>query len=132
AAPRAAAGRAARGTETVLVAEDDAALRAVVVRVLKRAGYEVLAAGDGEAALRLFKEHKERVALALLDVVMPCREGYEVYEAAAPLKPDLKVLFMSGYSQLDAQSAVRMGLPFIQKPFSPEALTLRVREALDA
>jgi DNA-binding response OmpR family regulator len=131
--PTAKPGGAARGSETVLVAEDDEALRSVVVRSLTRYGYTVLAAPDGQAAVSLFREHKDSVALALLDVMMPRLEGYQAFEAMAPMKPGLKVLFMSGYAKLEGAGGVaRLGLPFIQKPFSPESLAARVREALDA
>lgn len=123
--------RKLQGRETILVAEDDRALRSVVVRSLERFGYRVIAAKDGEEAVGLLRKHGEKVSLALLDVMMPNLEGYESYEAMAPLNPKMKVLFMSGYADAGSRP-VAVGLPFIQKPFSPESLAARVREVLDA
>ncbi|MBI5597946.1 MAG: PAS domain S-box protein [Elusimicrobia bacterium] len=122
--------RRLRGSETLLVAEDDRALRSVVARSLEGFGYKVIAAADGAEALRLFKERGAEVSLALLDIMMPNLEGYEAYEAMAPLKPGMKVLFMSGHSDAGSRP-VGLGLPFVQKPFSPETLAARVREVLD-
>ncbi|MBI2362229.1 MAG: PAS domain S-box protein [Elusimicrobia bacterium] len=132
AGPAEAPGQARRtqGTETVLVAEDDKALRSVLVRSLERLGYKVISAQDGAEAVRLFKEQGPAVSLALLDIMMPHVEGYDAYEAMAPLNPKLRVLFMSGHADAGSRP-VGLGLPFIQKPFSPETLAARVREVLD-
>ncbi len=88
-----------RGTETILLAEDDAALRALMEDVLKNHGYSVIVAGDGDAALKLFMENSEEIDLLFLDVVMPGKNGKEVYYDARELKPDIKVLFYSGYNE---------------------------------
>lgn len=89
---------AAQGTETILLAEDDAALRALMEDVLRSHGYRVLAAGDGDAALGLFMENSEKIDLLFLDVVMPGKNGKEVYYGARDIKPDIRVLFYSGYN----------------------------------
>ena len=122
-----------RGTETILLAEDDEIVRNLTVLALEQSGYRVHVAENGEEALRLFEEHREEVQLALLDVVMPKIGGREVYDAIRALRPDLPVLFSSGYSTnaIHAGFVAEEGLEIIQKPYSPTALLRRMREALD-
>jgi two-component system cell cycle sensor histidine kinase/response regulator CckA len=121
-----------RGSETILVAEDEASVRQLAVRVLESAGYRVLAAADGEEAIRLFAEHAATVDLVLLDVVMPKLGGQEAYERMARLKPGLPVLFCSGYSgppPENGQALIRPG-NFLYKPYAAEDLLRLIRERL--
>jgi len=122
---------AGRG-ETVLVVEDEEAVRALVCRVLKGRGYRLLCASSAEEARRLFDEHAQQVALLLTDVVLPDGTGSELYEQLRAGRADLRCLYMSGYP--DA-SVVRNGMldagrPFLQKPFKPGMLVKKVREVL--
>jgi PAS domain S-box-containing protein len=121
------------GTETVLMAEDNAEVRALVRSVLQRAGYRVLAANDGEEALELHRAHAEEVALCLLDVVMPRRSGLEVMREVRARKAGVRVVLMSGYAPELAGGAPVDGpdAPLLVKPFTPGELLRRVREALD-
>ena len=122
------------GTETVLLVEDAAAVRAVTKQVLERQGYKVLEAADGEAALQLAQRHRGPIHLLLTDVVMPRLSGRELAEQFARLRPDTRVLYASGYTD---DSVVRHGIlesgtAYLQKPFSPESLARKVRDVLDA
>lgn len=124
---------APRGKETILVVEDEEMLRRLVVTVLSSGGYEVVAAADGDEALRLCQEHGECIDLLLTDVVMPGRSGPEVAAATTSCCPQLRVLYMSGYTD---DAIVRHGVTasevhFIQKPFTPSDLARKVREVLD-
>ena len=120
--------------ETILLAEDDEMVRDLAVLTLKMNGYRVLVAKDGEEALRLFEEREEDIQFALLDVVMPNVGGREVYDTIRAVKPDLPVLFSSGYStnSIHVGFVVEEGLEIFQKPYSPSALLRKVREVLDA
>ena len=121
------------GTETILLAEDDEMVREIAVITLERSGYKVLAAKDGEEALQFFEKHREDIQFALLDVVMPKVSGRGVYDAIRALKPDLPVLFSSGYNTnaIHTGFVVEEGLETIQKPYSPNALLHKIREVLD-
>lgn len=124
----------ARGTETLLIAEDEDLMRELVTVALTNLGYNVLAASDGEEALRLFEANAKDVALAILDFVMPKMSGSEAYEKCLAIKPGLKAIFISGYapeSMRDAGVFQRKGVALVQKPFSPKLLAARVRELLD-
>ena len=119
------------GNETILVAEDDEAVRKLTVRVLQQAGYEVLAAADGAEALRIFDDRGADIHLALLDVGMPKLSGTDLWQRIGKGRPELRCLFASGY----AQKAALVGLggrAFIQKPYGPSALLRKVRNVLDA
>lgn len=121
-----------RGTETLLLADDDAAVRGVLVRVLEPLGYRLLVAADGEDAWRLYSENAGKVAMAVLDVVMPRLTGDEVYARIAAKEPGFKVLFISGHATGRAEAAIRDGKhPFLAKPFALEKLPALVREILD-
>ncbi|MBX7084627.1 MAG: PAS domain S-box protein [Nannocystaceae bacterium] len=126
---RASGGRA----ETILVVEDDAAVRAVACNILRRAGYEVIAANGGADALALAARHAGRIALVLTDVVMPGMNGYALVAALRRDHPRLRALVMSGYidDAARAQEAEAGSLPFVAKPFTPEALASKVRAVLD-
>src|SRR5712691_11879200 len=123
-----------RGTETVLLVEDAAAVRAVAKQVLERQGYTVLEAPDGDVALHVAHKHRGPIHLLLTDVVMPVLSGRPLAEQLARVRPDIKVLYASGYTD---DSVVRHGIleagtAYLQKPFTPDSLARKVREVLDA
>jgi two-component system cell cycle sensor histidine kinase/response regulator CckA len=131
--PASTASSLPRGTETVLIAEDSAAVRAVSKEMLQRQGYDVLEAPNGEAALHLAARHQGPIHLLLTDVVMPVMGGRELADRLTAIRPDTRVLYTSGYTD---DSVVRHGileggLAYLQKPFSPEKLARKVREILD-
>lgn len=121
------------GTNTILLVEDENAVRAAVATVLTRYGYVVLRAADGEQALALCEQHKDTIDLLITDVVMPRVGGREVMERARRILPDLKVLFVSGYTNAAVvqNGDVDHGVAFLPKPFTPEALLRKVREVLE-
>jgi len=129
AAPR----RSGRGTETVLVVEDDPQVRQVTLKALRAAGYQVLAAGRGEEALALLRGHQGHVDLVVSDVVMPGMSGREVADALRVLRPGLQVLFVSGYTQdaIAHHGVLEEGVELLEKPFTPATLLARVRALLD-
>jgi PAS domain S-box-containing protein len=121
------------GTETILLAEDDESVCKLVERTLAGLGYTVLVARDGREAVETFRRNRERVGLAILDVVMPRLGGKGAFEELRREKPDLKVIFMSGYvpdAGTDSFPPVD-GVPFLQKPAGPGVLARKVREVLD-
>lgn len=125
---------AGRGTETVLVVEDDEAVRGLAVCILEMNGYEVLTAGNGQEALEAAEKHGEKIALLISDVIMPVMGGSELAQIMKVRFPKIKVMFLSGYTD---DAIVRHGIlqekvAFLQKPFSPTALAKKVREVLDA
>lgn len=122
-----------RGTETILLAEDDELVRVMAARALVKSGYRVLVANDGEEALRLYEKHRNEIEFALLDVVMPKVGGRQVYDAIRGQKPDLPILFSSGYSTSAIHTGfiLEEGLEIVQKPYSPYALRQKIREMLD-
>jgi two-component system, cell cycle sensor histidine kinase and response regulator CckA len=122
-----------RGTETVLVVEDEDAVRRIVKIVLESAGYRVIEARSGPAALEAAREHVGGIHLVVTDVVMPEMSGRELAERIAKDYPGVRILYMSGYTD-DAvmrHGIVDSGIAFLQKPFSPLALARKVREVLD-
>lgn len=121
------------GTETVLLAEDDAYVRKLVKDILERFGYKVIEAVNGEDAIDKFMGNKDRIQLLLLDVIMPKRNGKEVYEEIKKIRPDVKTIFTSGYPAniINKNGIVEEGLNFISKPVFPNELLKRVREVLD-
>ncbi|HZZ60839.1 MAG TPA: ATP-binding protein [Roseiarcus sp.] len=121
-----------RGAETVLVAEDDGEVRAYVVETLERLGYQVLGASGADEALEVM-HNSDRVDLLLTDVVMPGASGRKLAEEAKRLQPDLKVLFMTGYSRnaIVHQGRLDPGVDLIQKPLTGDALAATVRKLLD-
>ncbi|MDP2156567.1 MAG: response regulator, partial [Nitrospirota bacterium] len=123
-----------RGTETILVAEDDEQVRRLVESVLKEFGYEVIAASDGEEAVEKFRKHKEAIQLVILDVIMPRKNGRQAFEEIKMIKPGQKVIFTSGYTAevVHQRGLLAEGIPFISKPVSPLALLEKMREILDA
>ena len=126
--------RSWRGTETILLVEDEAPVRAVAESILRRLGYRVLLARDPEDAIRLASQRDTPIDLLLSDVVMPGMGGPELARSIALLRPGLAVLHMSGYTD---DSVVRHGMiegsvAYLQKPLTPDTLGRRVREVLDA
>jgi two-component system, cell cycle sensor histidine kinase and response regulator CckA len=120
------------GTETVLLAEDEVTLRVLAERVLRKSGYRVLSARDGAEAIRLLDSHDGPFHLLVTDVVMPQAGGRQVAEHALRRFPELKVLYISGYTD-DAvvlNGVLEAEVAFLQKPFSPDALLRKVRELL--
>lgn len=120
------------GTETILVAEDDAQVRSLTTEILNSAGYTVLEAIDGEDAVEKFIKHSDTVDLLLLDVVMPRKNGKEAHDEIKKINPDVRVIFMSGYTEdvIIGKGIIEKEYAFIQKPLSPNELLLRVKEAL--
>jgi CheY-like chemotaxis protein len=123
---------ALRGSETILVLEDEARVRKLVCEVLAGRGYQVLEAVRGEEAIRMAAEHHGSVHLLLTDVVMPEMSGPQVLEQIRARHPNMKVLFMSGYTDeaMVHHGILDSGAPFLQKPFLPDALARKVREVL--
>ena len=122
--------RDARAGDTILLVEDEAAVRSVARRILVRSGYTVLEAGDGAAALRTWGEHRARVRLVLTDAVMPVMGGRELAERLRDAGADIPILFMSGYANGERGGAIPAGAALIGKPFSAEGLVERVAEQL--
>ncbi|MEW5744937.1 MAG: PAS domain S-box protein [Nitrospirota bacterium] len=122
----------ATGAETILVAEDETAVRDTTVALLEKFGYRVITAADGEEAVRKFGENRDDIQLLLFDVVMPKKNGREAYEAIRRLKPGIKVLFTSGYASdiMYKRGILEEGFDFISKPFTPRDLLNKVREVL--
>ncbi len=121
-----------QGSETILLVEDEAAVRSVAARVLGNQGYTVVQAANGAEALGRLDELEGKVDLILTDVVMPDMGGLELTGRVREQRPDLKVLYMSGYAEGDKlQPKMNSEHSFLQKPFSAESLTLKVREVLD-
>ncbi len=122
-----------RGTETVMIVEDDFLVRKLAVRILSKNGYRVLEAVNSLQALTLSNQYPEPINLLLSDVIMPHMNGRELYITLQQNRPDMRVLFMSGYTD---NVVAHHGLlddhaPFIPKPFTPYSLTAKVREVLD-
>ncbi|HPG67683.1 MAG TPA: response regulator [Candidatus Hydrogenedentes bacterium] len=130
ASPAAVAG----GTETILFAEDDRAIRALGIRILERAGYTVLSAVDGEEAVEAFAAHANEIDLVVLDVVMPKLGAPAAAEKIKALRSDVRLLFSSGYgaSMAGMRSILSAGGQLIEKPYEPRALLQKVREMLDS
>jgi CheY-like chemotaxis protein len=121
------------GTETILVVEDEAAVRQAVVRILTSAGYEVLAAATPTEALELAQKHEGSIELLLTDVVLPKLTGRELAGRIQALRPGIKVLYMSGYTEntIVHKDALDQGVRFIAKPFKAAELRSAVRAALE-
>jgi len=122
-----------KGSETILVVEDDAAIRRLARKSLVIYGYTVLEAKGGQEALKIGRAYEKRIHLLLSDVIMPGISGRELADRLQFIIPELKVIYMSGYAD-DAISRYGVLDPkvnFIEKPFLPEDLARRVREVLD-
>ena len=122
------------GSETVLLVEDEDAVRGLARQILEQEGYSVLEASRGEEAISLCATYEQSIELLLTDVVMPETSGKEVADRLLTMRPEIKVLFMSGYTD---EAIVHHGVldakvQFIQKPFTPVALAKKVREVIDS
>ncbi len=122
------------GDETVLLVEDEPEVRSLVQRILKTQGYTVVTAANPDEALAVAREFKGPIQLMVTDVVMPGMSGLQLAERLSPTRPDMKVLFVSGYTNdaIGHQGILDPGTAFLQKPFTPNALARKVREVLEA
>jgi len=122
------------GSETILLLEDEAVVRGLARQILEQAGYCVMEAERGEEAVQLCAEGSQHIDLLLTDVVMPQTSGKEVADRVSKLRPGLRVLFMSGYTDeaIVHHGVLDSNVEFIQKPFAPAALARKVREVLDS
>ena len=123
-----------RGTETILLVEDQDGIRDLARPFLEDMGYKVLEASDGKAALQIAQQHQGEIDLLLTDIVMPIMGGYELAQRMAILRPEVKVLYVSGYAEYASAPAGNLDHDAfrLQKPFSMDALARRVRETLNA
>ncbi len=123
-----------QGSETVLLVEDEESVRRLARRILETYGYDVLEAAGCDDTIRICEEHNDQIHLMLTDVVMPGTSGRELAHLVARLKPEMKVLFMSGYTDdtIVQHRVLSADIPFLQKPFTPATLAGKVREVLDA
>jgi len=119
---------------TILLAEDDAEVRNLITWILEAFGYQVIEAADGAETIIKFMEHKDLIRFLLLDVVMPKKNGVEVYEEIKRIRPDVKALFVSGYTEdmLSMEGVLREGMHFIGKPISPRSLLMKIHEVMEA
>ncbi len=118
------------GSATILVVEDETALRRLICISLERRGYKVLAAKDGAEAIEICQQSPSQIQLVLSDIMMPHVNGLQLRERAATLCPDAKFLFMSGYSEEIVENLWAQGCAFLEKPFLPDELVGKVREVL--
>ncbi len=120
------------GRETVLIVEDEEAVRSIAARILRRQGYQVLTAGSPSEAKKLLAEGGQDVSIMVTDVVMPESSGIQLYESVCEQYPKMKVLYMSGYSDATTTQDRKMAgdRPFLQKPFTFRAFAIKVREVL--
>jgi len=121
------------GDETILLVEDEIAVLRVTARMLRLLGYHVLEAAHGVHALEIVRAEQRTIDLLLTDVIMPEMDGVALAQHLQSLRPDIRVLFMSGYSAdlLPPQSSRQAGTPLVQKPFAWGTLARAIRRALD-
>jgi signal transduction histidine kinase/CheY-like chemotaxis protein len=121
------------GTETVLVTDDDEGVRRITRTMLEHLGYTVLIAADGEDAVEVFTDHRDRIDLLLLDVIMPKKNGKQVYDEVRKIRPGVKTLFTSGYTAdvISSKGMLEEGMHFIAKPASLRELSQKIRDVLD-
>jgi DNA-binding NtrC family response regulator len=128
-----AAQSAASGHETILLVEDEPMILDITTKILERRGYTVMAAPTSGEAIRLAREHAGEIHLLMTDVVMPEMNGRDLAKNLLSLYPNLKCLFMSGYTAdvIAHHGVLDEGVQFIQKPFSVQTLAVKIREVLD-
>ncbi len=121
------------GTETILIAEDETEVRKLTKMILSGFGYKIIEAVNGEDAIHKFMENKDKIRLLILDVIMPRKNGKEVYDTINKRNPNIKAIFVSGYGEdvIYKRDLLCEGLNFISKPILPMELLKKVREALD-
>ncbi len=131
--PAGAAGTTPTRPETILLVEDALRVRAVVREILEMNGYHVLEARHGAEALEISERHQGPIHIMVTDVVMPQMSGRELAQRLAPVRPDMKVLYMSGYTDdaIVRHGVLGAGMAFLSKPFTPDALAAKVREVLE-
>ncbi len=119
--------------ETIIIAEDEALLRISMKLMLEDSGYKIIEAKNGEEAVKKFKENRGKVSLVILDVIMPVKDGKEAYEDMKATEPDIKAIFMSGYTDdtIWRKGILQEGFNFISKPVNPEILMRKIREVLN-
>jgi PAS domain S-box-containing protein len=122
-----------RGSETILIAEDDTDVRTLTRETLLKFGYRAIEAVDGEDAIQQLKEYGDIIDLAVIDVIMPKKSGKEVYDEIKEIKPNIKLLFTSGYTTdiINKKGILAEGIDFISKPLMPQDLLRKIREILD-
>lgn len=118
------------GPLTILLVDDEDSVRAIVVKILRRAKYNVLDAENGEAAIRIAETHPGKIDVLITDMYMPGLRGREVVERIAPTRPGLRALFISGYADQDVRTGVPEGANFLNKPFSGQELASAVEKVL--
>ena len=122
-----------RGSGTVLIVDDEETIRISAQRMIERAGFSVLTASGGREAIRLFREHQNEVSCVLLDLTMPDLDGAETFRELRGIRPDVRVILTSGYSEEAAtERFAGQGLAgFIQKPYQLDTLVVRIQDTLD-
>ncbi|MFA7405322.1 MAG: transporter substrate-binding domain-containing protein [Pelobacteraceae bacterium] len=122
------------GSETILLAEDDAGVRKLVATVLTQFGYDVIQAEDGQDAVDTFAANRDRIALIVMDMIMPNKNGKEAYAEISRLKPGVRILYCSGYTAefMQSRGVSEEGIDLITKPVQPMELLRRIREKLDS
>ncbi|HEX2693812.1 MAG TPA: response regulator [Gemmatimonadaceae bacterium] len=115
---------------TVLLIDDEQSVRSIVLKILRRAKYNVIEAENGDAALKAAADHDGKIDIVVTDMYMPGMRGPEVVDALSKQRPGLRALFMSGYADQDARTAVPEGANFLHKPFSGQDLTGAVEAVL--
>jgi two-component system, cell cycle sensor histidine kinase and response regulator CckA len=132
AAPESPKKRSPKGSEAILLVDDEEGVRKLVQAVLQSNGYHVLEASNGSAALAVYEKNGHKIDLVLTDVVMPQMSGFELARRLAEIAPDLKILYMSGYRDNALGAPGSVPRAFLHKPFTPDVLLAKVREVLDA
>ncbi|HDH13569.1 MAG TPA: response regulator, partial [Nitrospirae bacterium] len=121
------------GTETILVAEDDENVRELLTTILQSYGYKIIEAVNGSDAIEKFIENKSEIKMILLDVIMPKKNGREVYEEIKKIRPDIKGLYISGHPSdlININGDTKNGISLLPKPILPDDLIRKIREILD-
>jgi two-component system, cell cycle sensor histidine kinase and response regulator CckA len=115
---------------TILLVDDEHSVRSIVLKILRRARYNVIAAESGDEALKVAAAHPGKIDVVVTDMYMPGMRGPEVVEALGKVRPGVRALFMSGYADQDGRSAIPQGANFLHKPFSGQELTTAVEAVL--